>query len=104
MRASGNSQRAEWDVRHAWIVNKMRPWEDARTARQQFEVKKLTVKDVIEAVEKMKQIPVSGFHYFHTDWVKPYVTEEDCIKFFADNGSVAVIDRQGRLWRRGKQQ
>lgn len=79
-----------------------RPWEDARTYRREFEVRKLTAKDIIDAVEKMKQIPVSDFYYFLTDWAKPYVSEEDCIQYFADNGSVIVIDHQGRQWRKGR--
>ena len=81
-----------------------RPWVDARTCRREFEVKKLTVQDIIDAVEKMKQIPVSERYFFCTDWVKPYVSEEDCIQYFADNASVIVVDHQGRQWWRGVQQ
>lgn len=84
------------------MMDKDRPWVDARTYRREFEVRKLTAKDLIDAVENMKQIPVSDFYYFLTDWVKNCVSEEDCIQYFADNGSVIVIDRQGRKWRRGQ--
>lgn len=82
--------------------HKERPWIDARTYSREFEVRKLTVEDIIEAVAKMKQVPVSGCYYFLTDWVKPYVSEEDCIQYFADNGSVIVIDHKDRRWRRGQ--
>ena len=80
-----------------------RPWIDARTYSREFEVRKLTAKDIIDAVEKMKQIHVcdSYVYYFRTDWVKPYVSEEECIQYFADNASVIVIDHQGREWCRG---
>ena len=81
-----------------------RPWVDARTCRREFEVKKLTVQDIIDAVEKMKQVPVrESIYYFLTDWVKPYVSEQECIQYFADNRSVIVVDHQGREWWRGVQ-
>lgn len=78
-----------------------RPWVDARTYRREFEVKKLTAKDLIEAVEKMREIPVHSHYIFLTEWVKPYVSEEECIKYFADNASVVVFDSKGRGWHRG---
>ena len=80
-----------------------RPWDDARTYRREFEVRKITAQDIIDAVEQIKQIPVipSYIYYFRTDWVTPYVSEEDCIQYFADNGSVIVIDHQGREWWKG---
>lgn len=83
----------------------MRPWNDARTYKREFEVKKLTVEDIIDAVEKMKEVPVSlGLCYrFRTDLVKPYVSEEECIQYFADNASVIVVDHYGREWHRGVQ-
>lgn len=84
---------------------KMRPWDDARTYRREFEVQKITVQDLIDAVEKMKQVPetASYIYYFRTDWVKNYVSEEDCIQYFADNASVIVIDHHGREWWKGAQ-
>lgn len=87
------------------MIPKNRPWVDARTYNRELEVKKLTVQDIINAVEKMKEKPVSrGFiYYFHTDWVKNCVSEEECIKYFADNGSVIVVDHKGREWYRGVQ-
>lgn len=79
----------------------VRPWKDARTYRREFEVRKLTTKDIIEAVEKMKEVPVHSHYIFLTEWVKHYVSEEECIKYFSDNASVVVYDSKGRFWRRG---
>ena len=87
----------------------MRPWNDARTHRQEFEVREITAQEVIEAVEEMKKLRLEAFrnccdgYVFYTEWVKPYVSEEECIKYFADNGSVIVIDHQGREWWKGVQ-
>lgn len=85
--------------------NKVRPWDDARTYRREFEVRKITAQDIIDAVEKMKQLPVTASYtyYFRTDWVKPYVSEGECIQYFADNASVIVIDHKGREWWKGVQ-
>lgn len=80
-----------------------RPWVDARTYRREIEVQKITEKDLIEAVEKMKEIPVHSHYIFLTEWVKPYVSEEECIKHFADNASVVVYDSKGCAWHKGKQ-
>ena len=79
-----------------------RPWVDARTYRREFKVRELTAKDVIEAMEKMEKIPPRDYYIFLTEWVKPYVSEEECIKYFADNRDVVVYDSKGRFWRRGE--
>ena len=79
-----------------------RPWVDARTNRREIEVVKPTAKDLIEAMEKMKEIPVHRHYIFSTEWVKPYASEEDCIKYFADNCSVVVYDSKGCAWHKGE--
>ena len=79
-----------------------RPWVDARTYSREIEVQKPTVKDLIDAMEKIKEIPVRSHYIFYTQWVKPYVTEEECIKYFSDNGSVLVYDGKGCVWHKGK--
>lgn len=79
-----------------------RPWVDARTYRREIEPRKITAKDIIEAVEEMKKIPVRSHYIFCTEWVRPYVSEEDCIKYFSDNASVIVYDGKGCVWHRGK--
>ena len=79
-----------------------RPWIDARTYRREVEVRKLTAKDLIEAMEKIKEIPVHSHYIFSTEWVKPYVSEEECIKYFSDNRSVLVCDSKGNVWHKGK--
>ena len=63
------------------------------------------MQDIIDAVEQMKwpQVNYMGYYYFLTDWVKPHMSEEDCIQHFADNGSVIVVDHKGRKWHRGVQ-
>lgn len=76
---------------------------EARTYRREAVAKKVTQEDIIHAIEQMRLIPVSVTYYFHTAWVKPYASEEECIQYFADNGSVIVIDQKGRSWRMGKQ-
>lgn len=85
------------------IPKKDRPWDDKRGwVTNKPVVRPITAQELIEAVKQMKEIPVLDHYYFCTDWVKPYVSEEDCIKFFADNGAVLVIDSRGRKWCRGK--
>lgn len=79
-----------------------RPWVDARTYRREIEMQKITAKDIIEAVEKVKEIPVHSHYIFLTEWAKPYVSEEECIKYFSDNGSVLVYDSKGCVWHKGK--
>ena len=85
-----------------------RPWNDARTYRREFEVKNLTAQDIIEAVEKMKELHRKSLenhcdgYIFYTSWAKPYVTDEECIKYFADNGAVIGRDGKGNLWRKGQ--
>ena len=79
-----------------------RPWVDARTYRREIEPQKITAKDLIEAMEKIKEIPVHSHYIFSTDWVKPYVSEGECIKYFSDNGSVLVYDSKGCVWHKGK--
>ena len=79
-----------------------RPWEDARTYRREIETQKITAKDLIEAMEKIKEIPVHSHYIFSTEWVKPYVSEEECIKYFSDNGAVLVYDSKGCVWHKGK--
>ena len=79
-----------------------RPWVDARTYRPKIEMQKITAKDVIEAVEKMKEIPVHSHYIFLTEWVKPHVSEEECIKYFEDNCSVVVYDSKGCAWHKGE--
>jgi len=79
-----------------------RPWIDARTYRREIEMQKITAKDIIKAVEKMKEIPVHSHYIFLTEWVRPYVSEEECIKYFADNCSVVVYDSKGCAWHKGK--
>jgi len=81
---------------------KDRPWDDVRTCRREIEVKKVTAKDLIEAMEKLREVPAQSHYIFSTEWVKPYVSEEECIKYFADNGSVLVCDSKGCVWHRGK--
>ena len=81
---------------------KDRPWVDARTYRREIKPIKPTAKDLIEAMEKMKQIPVRSHYTFLTEWVKPYVSEDECIKYFSDNGSVFVCDSEGCVWHKGK--
>jgi hypothetical protein len=84
------------------VMGMDRPWVDARTYRREIEMVKPTVKDLIEAVEKMKEIPVHSHYIFSTEWVKPYASEDDCIKYFADNGSVVVYDSKGYAWHKGE--
>ena len=79
-----------------------RPWVDARTYRPEIKVQKITAKDIIEAIEKMKEAPVHSHYIFLTEWVKPHVSEEECIKYFADNCSVVVYDSKGCAWHKGK--
>ena len=79
-----------------------RPWNDARTYRREIEVRKITVRDLIEAMEKIKEIPAHSHYIFETKWVTPYVSEEECIKYFSDNGSVLVYDSKGCVWHKGK--
>lgn len=85
-----------------------RPWNDARTYRREFEVKNLTAQDIIEAVEKMKELHRKSLenhcdgYIFYTAWAKPHVTDEECIKYFSDNASVLVYDSKGCVWHRGK--
>ena len=79
-----------------------RPWVDARTYSRKIEVVKPTVQDIIDAVEKMREVPVRSHYIFSTEWVKPYVSEEECIKYFSDNGSVLVYDSKGCVWHKGK--
>ena len=79
-----------------------RPWIDARTYRREIEVQKITEQDIIEAIEKIREIPVHSHYIFLTEWVKPHVSEEECIKYFSDNGSVLVRDSKGSVWHRGK--
>lgn len=79
-----------------------RPWEDARTYRREIEVRKITAQDLIEAMEKIHEIPVRSHYIFSTEWVTPYVSEEECIRFFSDNGSVLVCDSKGCVWHKGK--
>jgi len=79
-----------------------KPWVDARTYRPEIKMQKITAKDLIEAVEKMKEVPVCSHYIFLTEWVRPYVSEEECIKYFADNCSVVVYDSKGCAWHKGK--
>lgn len=79
-----------------------RPWVDARTYRPEIKVQKITAKDLIEAMEKIKEVPVHSHYIFLTEWVKPHVSEEECIKYFSDNGSVLVRDSKGCVWHKGK--
>ena len=79
-----------------------RPWVDARTCRTEIKVQKITAKDLIEAMEKIKEVPVHSHYIFSTEWVKPYVSEEECIKYFSDNRSVLVRDSKGCVWHKGK--
>ena len=80
-----------------------RPWIDARTYRPEIEMRKITAADIIKAIEEIKRVPVRSHYIFLTKWVTPYVSEEDCIKYFSDNGSVLVCDSKNRVWHRGKQ-
>ena len=79
-----------------------RPWVDARTYRPEIKVQKITAKDLIEAMEKIKEVPVHSHSIFLTEWVKPHVSEEECIKYFSDNGSVLVRDSKGCVWHKGQ--
>lgn len=79
-----------------------RPWVDARTYSREIEVRKITGKDIIDALEKIKEIPAHSHYIFSTAWVMPHVTEEECIKYFSDNGSVLVCDSKGNVWHKGK--
>lgn len=80
-----------------------RPWMDARNFSREFELKKITAKDLVEAVEKMRAIPVHSHYIFRTEWVTPYVSEEECIKYFTDNCAVVVYDSKGNAWHKGRQ-
>ncbi len=79
-----------------------RPWIDARTYRREIEPKPVTVRELIEAMKKIKEVPNYSHYFFSTKWVKPYVSEEECIKYFSDNASVLVYDSKGCVWHKGK--
>ncbi len=81
---------------------KERPWNDTRTYRREIEVRKPTAKDLIDAIEKLHKLPARSHYIFLTEWVKPYVSEEECINYFSDNGSVLVRDSKGCVWHKGK--
>lgn len=93
-----------------------KPWIDARpdaiTCRNPEEKFQLTKFDVERAINALSTMPpvreetpfrAWGYYIFMTEWVENVVSEADCIAHYADNGSVVVYDKQGKLWHRGKQ-
>lgn len=85
-------------------AQKERPWVEARTCMMARGNGKpdLTAKMVQNAVELTRAIKPNPYRYFCTKWARPYMTDEEVIKYFADNGSVIVLDSKGRFWNRGK--
>ena len=81
-----------------------RPWVEARTCMLGRGNGKpvLTEKMVRDAFEMMRAIEPVQYKYFCTGWARPYLTDEEVIEYFADNGSVIVIDSKNRTWNRGK--
>lgn len=100
----------------AQAVPELRPWNDERptamASRKTDGMLPITAEDVRRAVAylqepidrgKIDPFQCAGYYILTTEWAAPWVSEADCIAYYADNGSVLVYDSQGRFWRRGQQ-
>lgn len=92
----------------------LRPWDNKRPTATASRITDgmlpITVEDVRRAVAYLKEPVARGwapfnyasYYIYMTEWAAPWISEAECIAYYADNGSVLVYDSQGRFWRRGQ--
>ena len=96
------------------IEPELRPWIDERPTAMAAGGNRfsITEEDIQRAVAYLQE-PIArreiaafqygGYYIFMTEWVAPFVSEEDCILHYADDGSVIVVDGKRKMWHRGRQ-